>query len=337
MAHAVDIGRKLELTATATGCLTRKELCAVFARVNPNTLLTLQNSYNWIRGRSKPRSFSLYEDWAEVLQLSEGPHFIMSSSFEEFARVLSERFQLPHALLKSQGIELGRQMPSPERRAPGVGGAWAHEALIEGSFLALSPAWSPTQTGRLLLGAARFAGGGDSCRLRYLEKILGERVAFEGPCQLNGRSGQAVLRCSANEASFFMSFHLPAVPGNLTGGVFAGNAIYDPEAQPSASPILFLRNHALDETILERLLGYHPLEADSLARSLKALGYGCTGDQAAEEALLCLLRQDKGGASLKLERAAIIEAAALLDERRLLTLKEEGLGQQPSSRQEASA
>ena len=74
-----------------------------------------------------------------------------------------------------------------------------------------------------------------------------------------------------------------------------------------------------------------------MARSLKALGYGCTGDQAAEEALLCLLRQDKGGASLKLERAAIIEAAALLDERRLLTLKEEGLGQQPSSRQEASA
>src|SRR3546814_938288 len=56
MRRAVDIARKLELTALALGCLTRKELCAAFVRVNPNTIMTPQNCYNWQSGRSVPRS-----------------------------------------------------------------------------------------------------------------------------------------------------------------------------------------------------------------------------------------------------------------------------------------
>src|SRR3546814_7379342 len=46
MRRAVDIARKLELTALALGCLKRKELCAAFVRVNPNTIMTPQNCYN---------------------------------------------------------------------------------------------------------------------------------------------------------------------------------------------------------------------------------------------------------------------------------------------------
>ena len=40
MRQAVDIAKKLELTSVALGCLTRKELCTAFVRVNPNTMMT---------------------------------------------------------------------------------------------------------------------------------------------------------------------------------------------------------------------------------------------------------------------------------------------------------
>ena len=43
MRQAVDIAKKLELTSVALGCLTRKELCTALVRVNPNTIMTLQN------------------------------------------------------------------------------------------------------------------------------------------------------------------------------------------------------------------------------------------------------------------------------------------------------
>lgn len=319
MARAIDIGRKLELTATATGCLTRKELCAAFARVNPNTQLTLQNSYNWIRGRSQPRSFSFYEDWAAVLQLPEGPHFIMSSSLEAFAAALGQRFDLPEAVLAPLGIRPGTE--SSGEAAQESKGPWRNGALLEGSFLALSLAWSPTQPGRLLIGSASVEARKEILTLRYTERILGDRVAFEGACVLDGRTGQAVLRCGANEALFFMTFHLPPVPGNLAGGVFAGNAVYDPNTQPTACPLLFVRNHALGEDDLEGWLGYEAVEAAVLARCLQALGYGTQDGLEAELALLNLLQGGAGQALLKLDRDALFRAAALLDERRLLTLK----------------
>src|SRR5690554_796798 len=323
MARVVAIGSKLELTATATGCLTRKELCAAFARVNPNTQLTLQNSYNWIRGRSHPRSFSLYEDWAAVLRLPEGPHFIMSSSLEEFARVLGERFDLPQAILTPLGVEARLRLSSSELQG-NDGGPWHNRALLEGSFLAFSLAWSPTQRDRLLIGSARIGSRNGVFTLRYFEQILGDHVPFEGTCSLDGRTAQAVLRCDANEALFFMTLHLPPVPGNLAAGLFAGNAVYDPDSQPTASAILFVRNHGLEEEDLRKLLGYDALEPAALARCLDALGYASSGELEAEKALLKLLKGSADKALLKLDRAALIHVAALLDKRRLLTLEKDG-------------
>lgn len=318
MRRAVDLGKKLELTSIALGCLTRKELCAAFARINPHTILTLQNSYNWMSGRAAPRSFSLFEDWAQVLELDEGPHFILSSSLMDFARALAHKSLLPENLL-------GSLEEAPEHDAAPVTGngsaPWRNGALLKGSFLAISISWSPAQRNRLLVGTMslgpRAAG---RLEARYVEALLGEKVVFQGSGLEDGRTGQLSLQCEANGASYYMSFHLPPLPGNLAGGIFAGNAIYDPNSEPTAGAILFLRNHLLPEKELEAVSGYHDLEEASLARCLALLGYGEESQRQAEGALLGLLLRQGGEPLVALPRAALAQAAALLDQRRLTSL-----------------
>ncbi len=316
MRHLVEIGKKLELTATALGCLTRKELCAAFERVNPSTVLTVQNSYNWMSGRAAPRNFSLFEDWARVLRLPEGPHFIMSSSLADFAAALSQRFALPASALEPLGLS-GRG----RREAMQTPASWRNGSLLQGSFLVLSAAWSPLARGQLLLGAIRFEPSKEGLSAVYSEQLLGRCVRFSGEGAEDGRSGQLVLQCDANAGTYFMSFHLPTLPGNLSGGIFAGNAIYDPQAQPTAGVLLFLRNHGQDHDDLEAKLGYVPLEPSELARCLTWVGYGEDPDLAAERALMTLLTEREAAPVLSVRQEAVAEAAALLDQRRLLMSK----------------
>lgn len=341
MRHAVAVAEKLELTSIALGCLTRKELCAAFLRVNPQTVMTLQNSYNWLSGRSVPRTFSLFEDWAAALGLDEGPHFVLSSSLEEFAGVLGRKVVLPAGLLESLGgsaggasgggtttaarearAERGREphAGAGEAATPGStdGSIWRNGALLRGSFLALSHSWSPEQRGRLLGGALSFeVQEGGRITVDYREKVLGRTVRFGGSGLEDGRTGQVTLHCEANAATYLMAFHLPSLPGNLTAGVFAGTALYDPDSEPTASGILFLRNHALDREALEAACGYADLDVEALARLLALLGYGDDPDRAAERALLALLSPTGAGPLLALPRAEVVAAATLLDRRRL--------------------
>lgn len=316
MRHLVEIGKKLELTATALGCLTRKELCAAFERVNPSTVLTVQNSYNWMSGRAAPRNFSLFEDWASVLHLPEGPHFIMSASLADFAAALSQRFSLPDSALEPLGLSRPVREGASEPQA-----SWRNGALLQGSFLVLGTAWSPLRRGQLLLGAIRFEPCREGLAAVYSEQLLGRCLRFSGQGPEDGRSGQLVLQCDANAGTYFMSFHLPTLPGNLSGGIFAGNALYDPQAQPTAGVLLFLRNHSQAHDGLEANLGYRPLDPSSLAQALDWVGYGEDPKLAAEHALLTLLSEREAEPVLSVRQEAVAQAAALLDQRRLLMSK----------------
>lgn len=318
MRQVVDIARKLELTSIALGCLTRKELCTAFARVNPNTIMTLQNCYNWQSGRSIPRSFSVFEDWAVAVGMAEGPHFVMSSSLGEFVRVLGDRFALPDELIAAY------RSPSPEadaaksvRAGEGETLAWDSTALLRGSFLALSPSWSPVQRGRLLAGALTLDADGGGVTALYQERILGRTVDFTGRGIADRLTCQLSLQCEANGSTFLMAFHLPALPGNLAGGVFAGNAIYDPNSDPTASMILLLRNHALPPAGLEETLAYLEPDETALADYLDRLGYGCDPALAFEREVLRLLAGDTAGPCVSVPRDAIGRISVMLDQRRL--------------------
>ena len=316
MRQTIDIARKLELTSIALGCLTRKELCAAFQQVNPNTVMTLQNSYNWQSGRSSPRNFSLFEDWAAALGLTAGPHFVMTCTLEEFVQALGERFSLPDRLLESFG-----QRPAAETGAPATdaeGAAWRNGALLRGSFMAVSLSWSPMQRGRLLCGTIDFdVQAGRGLTATYRENVLGRMISFTGGGVEDGRTGQLTLQCDANGASFFMAFHLPTLPGNLAGGVFAGNALYDPNSEPTASAILLLRNHQLQPAELEQAAGYRELDEPNLAELLDLLGYGRDPGLAAERALIDLLTRTGDVSMVTMARETLGPAAVMLDDRRM--------------------
>ena len=316
MARTIDLARKLELTAIALGCMTRKELCTAFIQVNPNTILTLQNCYNWLGGRSTPRSFSLYVDWAQLLGLDEGPHFIMTSTLEAFTERLASKLDLPEELLGS--MKAGPpQSGEGEMYAP-LAPSWRANALLQGSYLVLSLAWAPTARGRLLGGALLLDATNDGeLRAEYLETILGQKVRFEGRGMKHGRSAQLALTCTANAETFFMALHLPIIPGNLGAGVFAGNTVYDFDSAPSACTALLIRNHALTQEELDAQTDYLDADADALSELLRNLGYGRDPACAAEKALLPLLTTASDIPLIKVERDALTRAANLLDERHM--------------------
>lgn len=320
MARTIDVAEKLNLTAIALGCLTRKELCAAFFQINPNTVLTLQNCYNWLGGRSTPRNFSFYEDWALMLDLDEGPHFIMTCTLAAFTERIAAKMNLPDALLASLGDRPHKSNGAAPRQDH-VGGqdpSWLANALLQGSYLALSLAWAPTARERLLQGTLHL-GTRDDGKLHadYLETILGRKVLFEGHGQEQGHTAQLTLTCQANATTFFMAFHLPILPGNLGAGIFAGNTVYDSASTPAACPILFIRNHALTHDEMEAGMNYLDATAEALAGSLEDLGYGRDPTLAAESALLDLLTRPPDIPLITLQRETLTHAATLVDERRL--------------------
>jgi hypothetical protein len=318
--RTIDVARKLDLTAIALGCLTRKELCAAFFRVNPNTVLTVQNCHNWLGGRSTPRSFSLYEDWATVLGLEEGPHFIMTCTLAVFTQRLAIKMDLPEALLASLNDSLpksGEAAPQ-EEAADASAFSWRTNALLKGSYLVLSLAWAPTARGRLLGGALRVGASDDrEMRADYLETILGEKVRFDGRGVKHESTAQLALTCMANGRMFFMALQLPVLPGNLGAGVFAGNAVYDIDSAPSACPVLLVRNHALTQDELEARTDYLDAGAEMLGGLLEDLGYGRDPFYAAENALLTLLTTASDLPLITVQREALNRSATLIDERRL--------------------
>lgn len=317
MAEAVDIARKLKLTSIALGCLTRKELCSAFARINPNTLMTLQNSYNWQSGRSIPRSFGIFEDWAAALGISEGPHFVMSSSMNEFVRVLGEKFSLPDDLLKSFGYAGTSPAAAPHSSGDGSDLMWSDGGLLRGSFLALSMAWSPSQSGQLLCGSMVLDATPDALSATYQEIVLGQPIGFSGIGMVDGRTCQLTLQCSAVGGSYLMAFHLPPLPGNLAGGIFAGSALYDPNSEPTASRIVLLRNHTLSSDELTALSEYLPPDPDALSDPLEKLGYGSDPDQGVERAILDLVVGNGPSPTITVPREQISRVAILLDQRRM--------------------
>ena len=325
MAQAVEIAQKLKLTSIALGCLTRKELCSAFARVNPNTLMTLQNSYNWQSGRSVPRSFSIFEDWAGALGIENGPHFVMSSSLSEFVRVLGEKFSLPAELLKTFGYEGPAAPSSSAPSAPFAAGPssddadniWTGARLLQGNFFAISPSWSPSQHGQLVGGPLTIDFVNDALIASYQETVLGQTVPFSGIGTTDGRTCQLSLQCAADGRNFLMAFHLPPLPGNIAGGIFAGSAIYDPNSEPTASSIVLLRNHALSLEELAALSQYLSPEPETMAPMLEQLGYGSDPDLRAEREILRLILGDGFRSTVTVRRDLISEAATLMDRRRM--------------------
>lgn len=267
---------KLRLTSLALGCSTNKELCARFAASNPATRFITQNAYKWLGGKAMPRESSVYEDWAQVLGGALSGPFLASSSFEEFQHAIRGRFDLPETVLSALKAEAGlppsapeaAPAPPPRISEPPVGEHW-----LEGSYLAVSPAWSRAEKGRLILGAVDIrADAAAQLQLSYREHLANRAVFMRGHLLSDGRSAQSALTCSYTHRLIFLALNLPGPPANLIGGILSGAAVHDTDAQATASRILLLRAQGGAEVAASRT-GY--LSADGLlvAQELAALGY----------------------------------------------------------------
>lgn len=271
-----NLALKLKLTALALGCPTNKELCARFAAINPATLFVTQNAYKWLSGKAMPRTSSVYEDWARVLGGSMTAPFLASSSFEEFQHAVCARFSVPETVLATLRAEAGLPpMPGPvSPSAARAGSRQPGEHWLAGSYLAISPAWSRVEVGKLIIGAMRiYPDPMQQLQISYSENLFNRPVAMEGQLLSDGRTAQSALTCSYTHRLFFLALNVPTPPANLIGGILSGAAVHDPNARAVACRILFLRAHDRSIEDLAARMGYLDADEDGIETELAGLGY----------------------------------------------------------------
>ncbi|KFC69269.1 hypothetical protein FG93_03315 [Bosea sp. LC85] len=273
-----NLALKLKLTALALGCPTNKELCARFAAINPATLFVTQNAYKWLSGKAMPRAASVYEDWSKVLGGSLTAPFLASSSFEEFQHAICAHFGVPDTVLATLRREAGLPpVPAPSPVAPAAARAGARqpgEHWLAGSYLAISPAWSRVEVGKLIIGAMRIcADPMQQLQISYSENLFNRPVAMEGHLLSDGRTAQSALTCSYTHRLFFLALNVPTPPANLIGGILSGAAVHDPNARAVACRILFLRAHDRSIADLAARMGYLDADEDGIETELAGLGY----------------------------------------------------------------
>jgi hypothetical protein len=278
---------KLRLTSLALGCSTHKELCARFAAINRTTLFVPQNAYKWLSGKAMPRASSVYEDWVRVLDGALTAPFIASSSFQEFQDAICTRFAVPEtalAILRTEaGLSANREpvlvaASFATGNGPQLAGHW-----LEGAYLAISPAWSSTEGGRLIVGAVTIhPNTTQRLQISYSENLFNRQVLMSGQLLHDGRTAQSALACSYTHRLFFLALNVPTPPASLIGGIFTGAAVHDPDARATACRILLLRAHGIQAEALAARAGYLSAEGALVERELAALGYR---DDAARPAL----------------------------------------------------
>lgn len=271
------LANKLRLTSLVLGCSTNKELCARFATVNPSTAFVAQNAYKWLGGKAMPRVSSVYEDWAQVLGGGVSAPFIASSSFDEFAAVMGKLYSVPEKALSNLrqelGLPSGLSVGAEGSASDPVGLLRPSDQFLVGDYLAISPAWSRGEAGKLIVGYARIeAKAGKGLQVDYCESLFNRLIVMNGTLVCDGRSAQSAMTCTYTRRLIFLALQAPPPPANLIGGILSGAAIHDHEARSLATRIVFVRAHCHGDA-LSGLSGYIAAQERLVAEKLAVLGY----------------------------------------------------------------
>lgn len=223
--------RKLGLTAGVLGCATRKELCARFRAVNPNTEFDLERSFKWLQGKALPRSPTVYDDWATVLGSARPGSWLAASSVEAFTDEIVALFSIDRIEVQALsdrflGAVLVRQL--------------ADDGLA-GTFLCYSHAWSPYHAGRLIRGTMELQPGTrGGFRASYSENLPSGIWTGRGPARRSGRVLSAALE-GVVEEHLTLSLLVPGRPVNVLAGRMQGTTIHGAETQLCTTRIVLLR------------------------------------------------------------------------------------------------
>jgi hypothetical protein len=195
-----------------------------------------------------------------------------------------------------RGAPEAREQSAPIPASPQT---WAADQLFLGRYVALSPAWSPAQSGKLILGHVDITqGAGAVLQLAYSELLFGQLIEMCGSLSCDGRTAQSMVMCRQSGKHFFFALQAPPPPANLVCGVFSGSAIHDATARPVACRMVFIRDHSVDPVRSERPT-YMPASATLIADLMVDLGYGpAVGCRDPAEGLRAFLMRDPRGGLL---------------------------------------
>lgn len=265
-----DFAQKLKLTSVLLGCATQKDLCLLFRKVNPETEFDLERSYNWIRGRSRPRSARVYEDWAALLGTGRPTGFLTSCSMEEFLEVVAPCFGLSLAELAGMaGDRAAGAEPGGTANRPPV--------YLAGSYACYSHAWSPHFRGMVVRGSLAIEpvatkDAPASLTAVYSESVAVGRLKVRGPVEVTGRSISVDLFEAEQQLRLLMTLFLPSPPASVLAGVMSGAAFVDFLAQPAATRIVMIRIPDASAPAIERSDRYLDVAKEPLSADLAALG-----------------------------------------------------------------
>ncbi|MBS7699078.1 hypothetical protein [Chelatococcus sp. YT9] len=247
------LAAKLQLTSLALNCTTHKEICARFSAANALTAFTPQNAYKWFAGKALPRVSRVYSDWSAVLGGHLTPSFIAASSFNEFAEALSRSHALPRETVgRLSPDSLPVRAPdtadvSGEPSAPRADhpSAWRADHVLPGRYLAISPAWSPLEMGRLVVGHVQIdALDGHRSKFTYREDLFGRAFVLSGEMIADTRYAQAILHADFARRAWVLNLHLPPFPASLLTGLLSGSAVLDFDGRLLTGRFLLMRDYS---------------------------------------------------------------------------------------------
>ena len=305
---AVDIDRKLWLTAALVGAGTRKDLAAAFRRINPATPFDLERGHKWLQGRALPRDRRVYEDWARLVDLGESADWIAECGAEAFLERLCARHALARETLLSRAARFGGA--AAVRR----GAADLRASELVGTYVCYSHAWSHYFPGRLIRGTLAIAAGSGPQRLlgTYTEALPIGQVQAEGAVTLAERALHLDLREPRGDIQVVLWLFPPTPPASVLGGFMTGTTFIGPEPQPSMTRIVMIRLPVTGPRSERPASAYLPPGA-SLAADLAALGVPVAAPEAVDEAIAAFLSGGAGGGLDQISWAAYRALVELFD------------------------
>jgi hypothetical protein len=275
-----DFAKKLKLTSALLGCATQKDLCLLFREVNPETGFDLERSYNWVQGRSRPRSAKVYEDWATLLGTDRSTGFLMSCSMDVFLDVVARRFELSRS-------ELARMAGHPAADAEPAETTTRPPAYLAGTYACYSHAWSPHFRGMIVRGSLSIdlvpaQDAAPSLTAVYSESVAVGQLQVRGLVELTGRSISVDLAEAEQQLRLHMTLFPPSPPASVLAGVMSGAAFVDYLAQPAATRIVMIRIPQAEASAIEPSDRYLDVAVEPFSGDLAALGVPASAAEAAE-------------------------------------------------------
>lgn len=301
MAHHID--RKLRLTAALLGTVTRKDLATAFRRVNPATAFDVERANKWLQGRAQPREFSVYEDWAKLLNLGRPGAWIADCDVETFVEAICAHHGLERQELERQAEAL-HHAPSSRQEDRGL------ILALGRTYLCYSHAWSPYYRDQLIRGTLTIdaASGAAGSAATYAENLPTGCLQLSGSITLAKRGMFLDLREAGGDAQSLICLFPPSPPGSMLGGYMCGTTMIGPEPQPSVTRIVMIRLPCSNSQLNE-IGSYLPPDA-SIADDLGRFGLKLDHPRSLDQHFSRFL---SGGGNSGLDQVPVAEFRALLE------------------------